>query len=144
MTSTTVTDLDCGTGWTRAMLEDLELRIYSKRTTKSVTSNYYVRIYGVDITVTYEVPDETGLYFKKNGNWVSVFKVFHKENGSWVEKDLDYLSDLNIHYVKNNGEIINARLPADYQEVEYIGITNAGPYINIGIDPGNLEVVSTF
>ena len=144
VTSTTVTDLDCGTGWTRAMLEDLELRIYSKRTTKSVTSNYYVRIYGVDITVTYEVPDETGLYFKKNGNWVSVFKVFHKENGSWVEKDLDYLSNLNIHYVKNNGEIINARLPAEYQEVEYIGITNAGPYINTGIDPGNLEVVSTF
>jgi protein-L-isoaspartate O-methyltransferase len=29
VTSSTVTDLDCGTGWTRAMLEDLELRIYS-------------------------------------------------------------------------------------------------------------------
>ena len=100
VTSSTVTDLDCGTGWTRAMLEDLELRIYSKRTTKNVTSNYYVRIYGVDITVTYEIPDDTGLFIKQNGEWINIEKVYYKENGSWVEQSLSYMSDNNIKYLK--------------------------------------------
>jgi len=67
------------------MLDDLELRIYSKRTTKNVTSNYYVRIYGVDITVTYEVPDNVGLFLKQNGEWINIQKVYHKENNNWVE-----------------------------------------------------------
>jgi hypothetical protein len=67
------------------MLEDLELRIYSKRTTRNVTSNYYVRIYGVDITVTYEIPDDAGLFLKQNGEWVNIQKVYHKENNNWVE-----------------------------------------------------------
>jgi hypothetical protein len=85
ITSTTVTDLDCGTGWTRAMLDDLELRIYSKRTSRNVTSNYYVRIYGVDITVTYEVPDEEAFFIKQNNEWVSVTKIYQKTNGNWIE-----------------------------------------------------------
>lgn len=85
ITSSTVTDLDCGTGWTRKMLDDLELRIYSRRTTKNVTSNYYVRIYGVDITITYEVPDNIGLFLKQNGEWINIQKVYHKENNNWIE-----------------------------------------------------------
>lgn len=52
--STGVTDLDMGTSWTRNMFDDLEFRIYSKRTGRSVTSNYYVRPYGIDVTVEYE------------------------------------------------------------------------------------------
>ena len=52
--STTVTDLDMGTAWTREMLNDLEIRIYSKRTARNITSNYYVRPYGIDVTVDYE------------------------------------------------------------------------------------------
>ena len=52
--STTVTDLDMGTSWTRNMFDDLEFRIYSKRTNRNVTSNYYVRPYGIDVTVEYE------------------------------------------------------------------------------------------
>lgn len=52
--STAVTDLNMGTAWTREMLNDLEIRIYSKRTGRNVTSNYYVRPYGIDVTVDYE------------------------------------------------------------------------------------------
>ena len=52
--STGVTDLNMGTSWTRDMFDDLEFRIYSKRTDRNVTSNYYVRPYGIDVTVEYE------------------------------------------------------------------------------------------
>ena len=47
-------DLRMGTSWTRDMFDDLEFRIYSRRTSSSPTSNYYVRAYGIDITVEYE------------------------------------------------------------------------------------------
>lgn len=51
---TSVLDLNMGTSWTRNMFDDLEFRIYSKRTGRSVTSNYYVRPYGIDVTVEYQ------------------------------------------------------------------------------------------
>ena len=53
--TTSVVDLDMGTSWARNMFDDLEFRLYSKRTTSaSATSNYYVRPYGIDVTVEYE------------------------------------------------------------------------------------------
>jgi len=53
-TSTGVTDLNMEGSWTRDMFDDLEIRLYSKRTDRNVTSNYYVRPYGIDVTVEYE------------------------------------------------------------------------------------------
>lgn len=52
--STSVMDLNMGTSWTRDMFDDLEFRIYSKRSSRNVTSNYYVRPYGIDVTIEYE------------------------------------------------------------------------------------------
>ena len=100
-TSTTVTALDLGTGtWTRENLNDFQLRLYSKRTTRNVSSNYYVRIYGVDITVTYEVPDTYPLQIKQNDVWTPIEHLYLKENGSWVEKELNYLEENPIAHIR--------------------------------------------
>ena len=43
------------------------------------------------------------LYVKLGSTWTSVSKIYRKENGSWVEKTLTYLSDNNIHnLIKGN------------------------------------------
>lgn len=43
------------------------------------------------------------LYVKLNGTWTNVSKIYHKENGSWVEKLLTYLTDENItNLIKGN------------------------------------------
>lgn len=100
-TSTTVTSLNLGTGsWSRESLNDFQLRLYSKRTTRNTTSNYYVRIYGVDITVTYEVPDTIPLQIKQNNVWTPVEHLYLKQNGSWIEQTLTYINDNNIVNIK--------------------------------------------
>lgn len=43
------------------------------------------------------------LYVKLNGTWTNVSKIYHKENGSWVEKLLTYLTDENVqNLIKGN------------------------------------------
>lgn len=45
--------------WTRAELQSAACCFYAKRGTSSTTSNYYIRIYGATMTVTYQYDDTT-------------------------------------------------------------------------------------
>lgn len=114
--STTAFDISAGT-WTVAQLNGgVKLRLYAKRGTSNVTTNYYFRLYGATLTVTYTEPS-TGnkIYIKSNGSWVQaskiyvkvsgtwkeVSKVFKKVNGSWVEQsDKSVMFDQNAIYKK--------------------------------------------
>lgn len=42
------------------------------------------------------VSQNEALYVKLSGTWTSVSKIYRKENDSWVEKPITYLSDENI------------------------------------------------
>ena len=45
--------------WTRAELQSAACRFYAKRGTSSTSSNYYLRIYGATMTVSYSYDDTT-------------------------------------------------------------------------------------
>jgi len=83
-TSTTVFDLSLGSGWSRTDLDSVEWKVYAQRGTSSVNSNYYARIYGMDITITYEyeeVVTKGKIFVNVNNTLKQVKKVFVKVNG---------------------------------------------------------------
>lgn len=98
-----IVSLDTGT-WTREELDSLTLRFYAKRGYSGTSNNYYIYIYGADLTIEYTSGGVTQtLKIKSNGNWTDVSKVYKKENGSWVEQtDLSQVFDTNANYVKEN------------------------------------------
>ena len=53
-TSATTYRLNAGT-WTRSELNDARIRLYAKRSTSNVNTNYYYRFYGATIYVLYTV-----------------------------------------------------------------------------------------
>mgnify|MGYP007101833223 CR=1 FL=1 len=105
-TSVQTLELNLGTGttWTRQQLDDLELRYYLKRKTTNTTTNYYLRLYGVDVVVEYEYEEPSeAIYVKESGSWTSYSKAYKKINGSWVEQtDLTTVFDTETNYVKSN------------------------------------------
>lgn len=96
--------LSLGSGaWNYQKLQDFMIRAYLKRGTSNTSTAYYLRVYGVDITVSYEYEEQqNALYFKQNGSWVQAIP-YKKENGVWVQQvDLTDVFDENINYVKGN------------------------------------------
>lgn len=102
-TSESIVPLDTGT-WTREELDNLTLRFYAKRGYTGTSNNYYIYIYGTDLTIEYTSGGVTQtLKIKSNGNWQDVNKVYRKENGEWIEQtELSQVFDININYVKEN------------------------------------------
>ena len=98
-----IVSLDTGT-WTREELDNLTLRFYAKRGYTGTSNNYYIYVYGADLTIEYTSGGVTQtLKIKSNGNWQDVSKVYKKENGSWIEQtELSQVFDTNINYVKEN------------------------------------------
>ena len=98
--STTPFNLDFGTSaWTREQLDTIEWRCYFQRGTSSVNSNYYARIYGIDITITYEyeeVVTKGKIFVNVNNTLKQVKKVFVKVNGVYKP----------VKKIINNGEEI--------------------------------------
>ena len=47
-------DIDCGTGWTGANIQDFALRIHVVRGTQNVDTNYSAYFSGATLTITYE------------------------------------------------------------------------------------------
>lgn len=92
------------TTWTRDELNNLRLRIFGSRGFFNTSTSYYIRFYGADLTVTYEVPEETtDLRVKQSGTWVSVKSVYKKVSGIWVEQNnLQEIFDENTKYVAKN------------------------------------------
>ncbi len=119
--STIATIYNLRTGsWTASEVADLRMRIGA--TSSESTSSKYIYLYGADITIDYELegnfytytisnisadhvvtvglPFEEKFFIKQANSWNRVIKIYKKENGSWVEKTLSYLSDNNINYLK--------------------------------------------
>ena len=99
--STSVMDLNMGTSWTRDMFDDLEFRMYSKRSNRNVTSNYYVRPYGIDVTVEYEY---TMYEFTCN----STVQGVEMASGETISGDsytatITGISDISAVVIKDNG-----------------------------------------
>lgn len=56
-TSATTRTISTNTSWTRSTLDDLTLRFTATRTNKNTTTACYMRIYGAELTITYEYED---------------------------------------------------------------------------------------
>lgn len=114
--STTAFSISAGT-WTAAQLNNgVKLRLYAVRGTSNVTTNYYFRLYGATLTVTYTEPstgnkiyiksggtwkEASKIYVKVSGTWKEVTKAYKKVNGAWVEQsDESALFDPNALYQK--------------------------------------------
>lgn len=103
-TSTSTITMNLGSGsWDLEKLNNFTIRAYAMRSTSNTSTNYYIRIYGVDVTVTYTYDEQTDtLYTKRNGSMIPVEKVYKKINGSWVEQDITTAFDSNTNYVRGN------------------------------------------
>lgn len=112
--STTAFSITAGT-WTAAQLNNAKLRLYGVRGSSSTTTNYYFRLYGATIEVTYTAPagnkvyiksggtwkEASKIYVKVGGTWKEVSKAYKKVNGSWVEQsDKSAMFDSNAIYKK--------------------------------------------
>lgn len=74
--------------WTLAELRNAAVRFYVKRGTNSsyYNTNYYSRMYGATMIVTYEIDEaDSPIRVKQTGDWVTAKKVFVKQNGVWNE-----------------------------------------------------------
>lgn len=79
---------------TREQLDDVKCRVQYTRTSRKSNTQYYIYIYGADVTVTYEIP---GIYIKQNGLWQPTNSLYIKNNNIWEEKaDTDFNSNQNI------------------------------------------------
>ena len=79
---------------TREQLDDVKCRVQYTRTSRTSNTQYYIYLYGADVTVTYEIP---GIYVKQNGIWQPTNSLYIKNNNTWEEKaDTDFNSNQNI------------------------------------------------
>lgn len=112
--STTAFSITADT-WTAAQLNNAKLRLYGVRGSSNTTTNYYFRLYGATIEVTYTAPagnkvyikssgtwkQASKIYVKVSGTWREVTKAYKKVNGSWVEQsDKSAMFDQNALYKK--------------------------------------------
>lgn len=97
-TTATVYTLSVGT-WTRAELDNFRLYISAKAANNNNTK--YIRVYGMEVSVTWDVPVETdALYIKIDGVYKEASNVYKKQNGVWMEvTDLSTISTIE-KYVK--------------------------------------------
>jgi hypothetical protein len=79
--------------WTAADLKSGSFGIVWLVSSPSITSNDGVckhLIHNIDISVSYTLPEEyttsTALYFRSNGSYKSVARVYKKVSGAWVEQ----------------------------------------------------------
>ena len=101
--SVSIVSLDTGT-WTREELDNLTLRFYAERGYTGTSNNYYIYVYGADLTIEYTSGGVTQiLKIKSNGNWTDVSKVYKKENGEWIEQtEFSQVFDTQKNYLKES------------------------------------------
>lgn len=89
------------TTWTRDELNSLNLVIHGARGYLNTSTSYWMRLYGADLTVTYEIPSEgPTLYLKQNGAYTTCSVTYKKVNGVWVEQtDIENLFDESKTYI---------------------------------------------
>lgn len=80
--------LDVGT-WTVSELKNARIRVYAKRGTSNVSSNYTIRFYGATLTVVYDYNDKRYLIKTGASQWTEVSRVFEKTASGMVERSLE-------------------------------------------------------
>jgi len=106
-TSVQTITLDLGSGdWDYNRIDHFMIRAYARRTSSNTSTNYYIRVYGADVTVNYSYEEQENIiYIKDNGSWspINVSKAYKKVNGVWVEEsDLTNVFDTTTKYIKGN------------------------------------------
>lgn len=63
----------------------------------------YVYLYGAEIEVDYDLPQNGGLYLKQNNEYIPVSKVYKKVDGSWIEQEnIENLFNSEIIYIMSD------------------------------------------
>lgn len=88
------------TGFTREQLNNIRISINASRGYLGTNTSFWVRFYGADLVVEYEVPAKSALYVRQNGQYVAANQVFKKANGVWVKQEnLANVFDKDTKYV---------------------------------------------
>lgn len=66
----------------------------------AVSYKYIIQSVNAAHTLVIMSTPASSLFIKQSGNWVRVLKIYTKNNGTWVEQDLSYLSDNNIQFLR--------------------------------------------
>lgn len=87
-----------GGSWTRAELDDF--RVYFTAKKSNTNSTAYMRIYGMDVSVSWELPSEPEhgtLFVQVGGKTRQVQSIYRKVGGYWIEVQPDEL-DLSQNF----------------------------------------------
>jgi len=88
------------TSFTREQLNNIRIGIEAARGYLGTNTSFWVRFYGADLVVEYEVPAKSALYVRQNGQYVAASQVFKKTNGVWVKQEnLANVFDKDTKYV---------------------------------------------
>lgn len=88
------------TSFTREQLNNIRIGIEASRGYLGTNTSFWVRFYGADLVVEYEVPAKSALYVRQNGQYVAANQVFKKANGVWVKQEnLANVFDKDTKYV---------------------------------------------
>ena len=84
----------------RERLNNFRISIDATRGYMGTKKSTWVRFYGADLVVEYEVPAKSALYVRQNGQYVAASQVFKKTNGVWVkQEDLANVFDKDTKYI---------------------------------------------
>lgn len=135
--STSEVSLTCGS-WTAAELHNAKIRLYVQRGTYNTTSNYYIRLYGATLTVSYSYQGTQytiAATSTASGSTVSpaTQEIMGGETAV-VRLDIPVLGDVNV--TDNNTDISSL---LEIHEVETGGTLSktAESYTNSGINSGS-------
>lgn len=88
------------TDFDRKRLNNFRIGIDATRGYMGTKKSFWVRFYGADLVVEYEVPAKSALYVRQNGQYVAARQVFKKTNGVWVkQEDLTNVFDKDTGYI---------------------------------------------
>lgn len=88
------------TSFTREQLNNIRISINASRGYLGTNTSFWVRFYGADLVVEYEVPAKSALYVRQNGQYIAASQVFKKTNGVWVkQEDLTNVFDKDTGYI---------------------------------------------
>ena len=121
-----------GGAWTRDMLSDIRLVI--NQTSSTGTTQYSIKFYGADLTVTYTYQSEKFM-LKLGGAYNDVARTFKKANGIWVEQtELANVVDQTKRLV-NGGEYV-VELPEGYTRLSAFQATGSETF-DTGVAPSS-------
>lgn len=112
--------------WTWEELQDAGIRFYAKRGTSSTSSNYYIRMYGATMSVTYEWDDVT--YAVTINNYSTATATADPiEVNSGASSDIK-INDISGLTITDNNIDITSQFTQQQEEAESYTVENIGNY----------------